>query len=50
VLTIEQQERLTDIIGDASTCNDRDCSCHRWASLAQDILDGRENYEVIDGD
>ena len=46
----DQRERLLDIIGDASACNDNDCPCKRTAALALDILDGNENYEVIDGE
>lgn len=46
----EQRERLLDIIGESGSCNDNDCSCHRKANLAQLILDGEENYEVIDGE
>jgi hypothetical protein len=48
-LTDAQIGRLTDVIGESSNCNDNECSCHKVANLAKDILDGRENYEVIDG-
>lgn len=48
-LTNAQIEELTDIIGESSWCNDNECPCHKDASLAKDILEGRENYEVIDG-
>lgn len=31
--------QLEDTIGDASWCNDKECSCHRAASEAQEELD-----------
>lgn len=49
MLTDAQIERLQDAIGEAGACSDGDCSCKQLAHTAQDILDGRENYEVIDG-
>lgn len=50
MLTDEQRSVLLDIIGDADACSDRECGCKFSAGLAQSILDGQENYEVIDGD
>jgi hypothetical protein len=49
MLTTEQIERLEDIIGESGHCNDDECGCHRLARTALDILNGDENYEVIDG-
>ena len=38
-LSEERRAELEDIIGDASWCNDNECSCHEAARQAQEELD-----------
>jgi hypothetical protein len=47
-LTEKQIAALDDAIGEASACNDNDCSCKDIASIAQEVLDGFEPYEYFE--